>query len=931
MGAWADSVVKDIQSIQVCGDLQEVEAEIKNILSAQEAALQQMITSLESYLPLLSLPGADPVSIVNWLKQLILGTVNPYIVAFQSAMNTIDGVAGDVSEISEAIASKIAELGSCTSSFDAAALVISAEILSAAQASLTDAQNQISSIEASIASEPTGGSSPATTLNDVAADLSVLTENVLSCEATKYADTLMITVFNEFDLDTEVQISTYDTPFNGTIDFYIKNIEAGSCSANFPYMVKNDLSHLPNIETLMIWTQWFSLCPDSTGNNPGLVQPAINSTIAAELSSVSQWFAGGIYASSAVKLNGTAGGTANDASMIRGMQYLVSRGYNVGFAPIVLGWNNAQGLSDSAALIWRGYFTWTETSDFQSWMTSYIAFNQYYIDLFQTNGVIPTRWAVGSEFADLTTNAPPDQWGIFVQGLQSIASSVRAAFPNCTITYAANYTDYGVGGGFRCDALWSHPDIDEVGIDWYFPLTTDVSASPSDIRGGLVAGEDIDYTYNLSDGSQRTITGSKGVGKTLETQIPIAASAGIKNVKVFWEGCHYVSKASGFMAGATSLAGYGPDFDPYGLPGLTGTAAPVVAPGLTAPGVSGQQITPRDTDTYLPTDGKSTYGTFQTPTFTPASLQTQWTLDTMLQVMTIPSQNYARLFECAGVFELMIDTSSGGGFKIGIGPSSNEFFITLGEVDNNIHNLSVSFTPSTYSLTIVWDGVSSQYTVSSASVMEIPSDTSVYLGGYNTNTNLVAANFYTFGMTFIQDGITYGGTFHFDEAYAGTRTSWVPKMKVLSATELGFASISGTSVEPNEFPYADLGSPTIAVPATLNSITQSLYNSFISKGWNPTEVYAAYGCSFNYAPDEQAYALNETLKRLQVLRNNGAFSAITLYNMDARPAQAMTILVNDKIYYTDAPLAVFNHSLGGKLAGGSTFFDQKIIQNGSIF
>ncbi|TWQ68542.1 hypothetical protein FQJ89_23395, partial [Xanthomonas vasicola] len=112
-------------------------------------------------------------------------------------------------------------------------------------------------------------------------------------------------------------------------------------------------------------------------------------------------------------------------------------------------------------------------------------------------------------------------------------------------------------------------------------------------------------------------------------------------------------------------------------------------------------------------------------------------------------------------------------------------------------------------------------------------------------------------------------------------------MKKISATELGYASIGGTCIEPSQFVYADLGSSAMPLPAILDSTTRAIYQSFIAKGWKPAEVYASYGSNFNYAPFEQFYALRETLRYMRALQQRGMLKSICLYNLDARPAAAM--------------------------------------------
>ena len=741
------------------------------------------------------------------------------------------------------------------------------------------------------------------------------------------ADAIMLTPFNEFDLDTAVQVSSSGTGFNTVLDELVHDISLVQATPNFIHMVREDLARLANVRTVMVWTQWFSLCDSTSGANPGTVVPAINAEIASKLSSPSQWSVNGQVAGSALQLNGQAGGTQNDASLIRGMKFLTSRGYDVGFVPIVLGWVNTAGLPQSQALVWRGFFNWTTLAAFQTWLTSYKAFARYYIALFQANGIYPKRWLVGSEFDKIVMASPNDQWSLFVAGLKELADEVKAAFPECQVTYASSYSDYGVGASYRLDALWTHPTIDEVGIEWYFRLTRGVSGRAEDILAGLTAGEDIDYTYNLSDDNQRKLSASAGVGKVNETPIPIDASAGIQNVVGFWQGCHFVAKQAGYIAEATPQAGYGRGYDPYGLPGMEGNAVAAVAAGLIYPGTSGSHPPPADIATFLQCDGTSNagYGKVTTPTYS-GGTQSSWSIELDFQVTALPTDNYARVLELANYLEVMLE--QGAGFKLGLGGA---YYITLSGLDTNRHTLKATLNRSANTLTVVWDGVSSDYDVDSGSAIAIPSASALYLGGYNENYAMTACRIYTFGLFFTRDGQRWGGTFHFDETYAGVRTAWTPKLKRLAATELGFASIAGTCVEPSQFTYADLGTSPMPLPAILDDTTRAIYQSFINKGWYPAEVYSSYGSSFNYAPYEQAYALRETLRYMASLQQRGVMGSITIYNLDARPAAAMAATLQGTLYYTDAPTALFGHSLNGKLAGGSSLFHQKILDNGSIF
>ncbi|WP_416203765.1 baseplate megatron protein TIM-barrel domain-containing protein [Xanthomonas euvesicatoria] len=746
--------------------------------------------------------------------------------------------------------------------------------------------------------------------------------------AVGHADAVMLTPFNEFDLDTVPQVDTAGRGFNTVMDEIINNVTLANAKANFHFTVRDDLARLTGVRTVCVWTQWFSVCSSLDGANPGIVQPAINADIASKLSSPTQWSVSGVVAAGALQLQGSAGGTQDDVAQVRGMKHLLDRGYEVGFVPIVLGRVSGSGLAESQSLVWRGFFHWASTALFSAWLDSYKAMHAHYIALFLANGITPAWWYLASEFSAIEKSAPDAQWAMWVAACAQIAADVRAAFPECRIAYAANYTEYGVGTDFRVDAIWTQPNIDEVGIEWYFRLTSGVTGSAESVVAGLAAGEDMDYTYSTSDGNQRKLSRSSGQGKAHETRTPIDASAGIKNTVGFWQGAHYVPKQAGFIAQASPQPGYGRGYDPYGLPGMTGNAVVAVAPGVTYPGTSGAHYPPIGSSTYLLCDGTATagYGQFKTPTFS-GGTQTEWRLEFDFQVTATPAGNYARVLRLGGAVEIMADGST---LKLGVGPDGNQYFADLGALNTSAHTLVASLNIGTGLLTIVYDGVSAQHSIPAAQRPAIPSNADFVIGGYNPNSNLMPLRAHRLQLTFVRDGVRWGGTFHFDDTYAGVRTAWVPKMKKISATELGYASIGGTCVEPSQFVYADLGSSAMPLPAILDSTTRAIYQSFIAKGWKPAEVYASYGSNFNYAPFEQFYALRETLRYMQALQHRGMLKSICLYNLDARPAAAMAATLGGVLYYSDAPMSVFGHSLNGKLAGGSTLYHNRILQKGSI-
>lgn len=733
--------------------------------------------------------------------------------------------------------------------------------------------------------------------------------------AVKGAQSVIVVSFNEFDLNTTVVSDSSGNSFNASYDQLVKTLPLASCQSNFIYTVEKDLSPITEFDTVMLWVQDFT--PYGSSNVPNIVEPAINGSIATSLSSPTNWNSQGKTAATALNLVGTQGGTTDDASFLSGARYLVERGYNVGLYPIVLGWDNTIGLPNSTSLTWRGYFTWPDITTFNTWLTSYTAFILYYVELLYNNGLPLKRCCLGSEFVALTESSPNDQWSAWVSGLESLAQTILGYYPNCEITYAANYSDYSVGGTFRLDSLWSSPYINFVGIDWYQPLTISPTDSAISIRNGLKALENFDFT-TIPDNTQRSLSGSLGLGKSSLAQTKITPSEAIKNISGFFYNGHYLSPLAGNIAEATPLAGYDRTYNPYGLGLMQGTGIVQVSGSpFVAPATSGLHPIPLPTNKWLLTDGTSTYGYFNLPTYTSGTVNS-FEMSVSWQLTNAAPVNFARLIECLGYFELYVNGTE---ITLGLGVNgTGEQNYNICLVDTNVHNLSFIVTyGTTPTLSITIDGITTQYSITTGAVIPASSVT-CYVGGYNATSNLIAAKIFNLGiqMSSLISGssVIMGGQFNFEEAYAGVRTAWVPKSKKILITEVGFASTSGTSVEPSQFPYADYGTPVVTLPSFLNAATKSLLEAAIATGWYPKEIYGPYGATFNVDQTEQYNALSATCEYFLNLKNANVIHDTTIYCIDARPSASMLALKGGTYYYQDGPLAAFSHAINGKISGG---------------
>ncbi len=86
-------------------------------------------------------------------------------------------------------------------------------------------------------------------------------------------------------------------------------------------------------------------------------------------------------------------------------------------------------------------------------------------------------FCIGSELRSLTQVRGVGDSFPAVQELRRLAADVRSIVgPQVKISYAADWSEYfgyHVDGNvyFHLDPLWSHPDIDFIGIDNYMPLS----------------------------------------------------------------------------------------------------------------------------------------------------------------------------------------------------------------------------------------------------------------------------------------------------------------------------------------------------------------------------------------------------------------------------------------------------------------------------
>lgn len=222
---------------------------------------------------------------------------------------------------------------------------------------------------------------------------------------------------------------------------------------------------------------------------------------------------------------------------------------------------------------------------------SYRRFVMHYATLAQIAGGV-AGFVLGSEMPGLTRVRGAAGYPL-VDGLVDLAGEVATRLPSATLTYAADWTEYGAhvrNGGldvsFPLDPLWASPAIGAIGIDFYPPLsdwrdTTDhadtaIAAGPADLsylRARLNTGEAHDWYY------------AHAAGRLAQTRLPITDGAygkpwifRPKDLVGWWSNLH-IERAGGVETGATA-------FIPGAKPiWLTEIGIPAVDKGANAPNV----------------------------------------------------------------------------------------------------------------------------------------------------------------------------------------------------------------------------------------------------------------------------------------------------------------------------------------------------------
>lgn len=248
-----------------------------------------------------------------------------------------------------------------------------------------------------------------------------------------------------------------------------------------------------NLEWISVVAVWFG---DSLDAGTCLIRPGVEYKVGSS-TEPDLWQVGSFNRNTAYLIstdaNGRAsyGGTPSDAGLLRYLDEIKNRGYNIMFYPMFF--------MDTEDKPWRGRLTGTSSNvaSFFTKTSGYNAFINHYASLVKDK---VDAFVIGSELVGLTKVQDVDDSFPAVDELVSLAATVKTTVGSgVKVTYAADWSEYHHtdGGWYNLDSLWASPNIDFVGIDAYFPLTDEPQNGydEQNLIDGWVSGEGFDWVY----------------------------------------------------------------------------------------------------------------------------------------------------------------------------------------------------------------------------------------------------------------------------------------------------------------------------------------------------------------------------------------------------------------------------------------------------
>lgn len=219
---------------------------------------------------------------------------------------------------------------------------------------------------------------------------------------------------------------------------------------------------------------------------------------------------------------------------------------------------------------WRGTIDPVGTANVNAWFSSYQTFLDSMATIAQQNINTVKLFSVGCEYNDMEQ---------YTSNWTSVISSVRSIYSG-KLTYAANWSENGQGmGGYQNISWWNQ--LDEVGIDAYFPLsnTTDPSEATLQASWSNLATNINSWRQNAGLTNKNVVftevgyqaqaaTSENPAGTSVNTAQDIPAQANcyqallsVMSVEPWWDGAFWWAEGSPDVVSSTDN-GFSPENKP---------------------------------------------------------------------------------------------------------------------------------------------------------------------------------------------------------------------------------------------------------------------------------------------------------------------------------------------------------------------------------
>lgn len=727
-------------------------------------------------------------------------------------------------------------------------------------------------------------------------------------------DSIILTSFDEFGYDTQIQSSILgDKYLNAIYEWLVLNKKTPK-KTDFSYTIEEDLSRIGQVTNCLFWVNWFC-----QGNeNSSKIRPALQDNVKIDIDR-NDWIAGGYDSNSTdiinIQTDYPISGSQNDASLLRGMLAIQERGYKPGFIPVTR-YIDIQLKKE----YWRGTITWNDISAFNSWVDDYIVFYKHYINLFYDNGIDLGISYLGSEMPELSkstfNSTIQRKW---VDTLIELASFTKEKFPNSTVTYASDWTEYR----YNLDRLWVDKNLDRIGIEFYLPVLLKHSNNQDIINRETWSGEGLDYYLSGHISNERFALTTNGQGKVnLIQSSQLAKNQQLNNWREWLNNPHYLNKRDGAIADASPF--FNNDvinqiYDENSLSIMVGTAEnhSTIDVSVFSDFESGPNRRLFNKNTWLYTNGGS-YGQFQ---FSDKALtdnkpidEFQLVIDFDLDINATHSSSFPRLIRFNNWLDIFLDT---GVLKANFKQADANGFLNIEPINENYNGsnqlvITIKNNGTDYSTQISYGGsviAQTTFGLTQNNIATIFSSPENYVGSFAGTSDFMIAKYYKIKSHFKVGDNYYGGTYNFEDEVFGVRNEYDARFELdreipVMATELGVASINGSLVEPNVFPLTDRSGSGYIPETNVRDYWETVANYGLKIG----NISGPYGSNFYSDELHQKVGLTTIIPSLK----EAGVKETALYNLDARYFKGFKGVYEERMWYEDAGDHIYNHALNGK-------------------